>query len=180
MQDNEVIRILNELGFPVHRVSSSGRPEIRPRWEVMTDIIFHAMQRHVGEQGGKDRTLPCACLGGSEPAVIQHPRSQPAPDGPAEPGESLELAQECGLFDSIEAFRDVGIQAVLGLRFNRVEDGPDGIVYGSARAEAVAVGLSRVGTVTPRDQADGCASVRTVRAALTAHGSPPLSYTDNL
>src|SRR5215510_14895823 len=44
MQDNEVIRILNELGFPVHRVSSSGRPEIRPRWEVMTDIIFHAMQ----------------------------------------------------------------------------------------------------------------------------------------
>src|SRR5215813_3663308 len=71
MQDNEVIRILNELGFPVHRVSSSGRPEIRPRWEVMTDIIFHAMQRHVGEQGGKDRTLPCACLGGSEPAVSQ-------------------------------------------------------------------------------------------------------------
>ena len=56
--------------------------------------------------------------------LSRHSRCEPAPDRAAQLRESLQLAQECGLVDPVEAFRDVGIQAVLGLLINRDKVAP--------------------------------------------------------
>jgi hypothetical protein len=74
--------------------------------------------------------------------MLQHPRSQPAPERPGELREGLELALEGGLFDPIEALGEGGLQAIRGWRFNRAEDGPEGLVHGPAGAKAVAVGFA--------------------------------------
>lgn len=57
-------------------------------------------------------------------------------------GEGLQLAHEHGLVDTLEALRDVGLYAVLGLRVDGANSGSDGLVHRPARAKAVAVGLN--------------------------------------
>ena len=84
--------------------------------------------------------MPRSRRGGSEYAVIQHARVKPAPNGPTQVREGLQLAHELRLVDAVEAFRDIGIQAVLGVLVDRGEDRSDGIVDRASRTKALTVG----------------------------------------
>jgi hypothetical protein len=53
----------------------------------------------------------------------------------------VQLAYKLSLVDPVEAFRDVGVQAILGLLLDRDEDLSDRIMNRPARSKAVAVGL---------------------------------------
>src|SRR4029453_3475789 len=115
MQDEEVVRIHDDLGFPAPRAPVPRRAKRLLAGKAAADVRFQTMQSHVSEDGREYGPLPRSGFGGGENTVIQASRREPTPDRSAQLREGLQLAHESGLVDAVEAFRDIRIQAVLGL-----------------------------------------------------------------
>jgi hypothetical protein len=141
VEDDQIVRIPDDLGLPMKLAAGLLRGPSRPGWESGSDVLFESVQGDVGQKRRQDATLRRSARRFDTHAVVENPGLEPRLYEPVQGRERLDLSEEGCLVEAVETLRDLGVQGVLGLLFNRGEDRPDGIVYGSSGAESVAVGF---------------------------------------
>src|SRR5438034_6889654 len=102
MQDDEVIRIANDLWLPSTVEARS--------WERGLERGLETVEGDVGEQGAHHASLRGARFGREERGAVEHAGRQPGSDCPPEGGEGVESGQQLGVVDTVEALRDVRVQ----------------------------------------------------------------------
>ena len=126
-EDHEIIRVADHRDPVPSRDGGDGGLE--------------AVQRDVGEQGGDDTPLRRACFREQEFAFVQDACLEPIAHQASERPDGVEFLEQGVVGDAVEAFLDIGVEGVLGLEADEVEDGFDGVVGGAPRAKAVGVGF---------------------------------------
>jgi hypothetical protein len=95
MENQGVIRISHNRRQPV--------AAILPPWNVTTQCLFKTMKRHIGQQRGRGSPLWCPRPGGGEDSALHDPGFEPTLDESSQSRKRVELGEQIGVIDPIEA-----------------------------------------------------------------------------
>lgn len=119
MEYDQIVGVPDDLGLPMELTAGLFRVPSRPGWKSGTDVLFESVQGNVGQQRRPHATLRRSSLRVDKHPVVEQPGLAPRLHDPVQGRERLELSEEGCLVDAVETLRDIGVQSLPGLLFNR-------------------------------------------------------------